>query len=220
MVDDYEDDLVMVNHGVGANGDAVPVEEAVEADETALNGVGGSRKPKREPLPPYFLTFTKHFLAKRPFSSDQRNVCLKGQLKATQFRNLIWAHFLGALPDHPAGWEPALRTTRSFYAHLLKKYAHDERHNPELSPEVNNPLSQDESSPWTQFFADKELVTCIKRDVERTSPDVALFRRAEVQRQLTNILFVYCKENPRLSYKQGMHEVLASIYLMLQGKIG
>ena len=28
---------------------------------------------------------------------------------------------------------------------------------------------------------------------------------------LSNVLFVWCKKNPEVSYKQGMNEVLASI---------
>lgn len=43
-------------------------------------------------------------------------------------------------------------------------------------------------------------------------PDVDFFRSSKVQQRLTDILFIYCKLNRDISYRQGMHELLAPIY--------
>jgi TBC1 domain family member 5 len=43
-------------------------------------------------------------------------------------------------------------------------------------------------------------------------PDIEYFRDAEVQTQLTNILFIYSVTHPDVGYRQGMHELLASLY--------
>lgn len=46
-------------------------------------------------------------------------------------------------------------------------------------------------------------------------PDVEFFRSDQVQEQMTDILFIYCKLNQDVSYRQGMHELLAPIYFVL-----
>ncbi|TFK45991.1 RabGAP/TBC [Heliocybe sulcata] len=97
----------------------------------------------------------------------------------------------------------------------------------------NNPLSLDQNvrvsvlvilhasslptqNPWKEWFASMELRKTIQQDVERTFPDVEYFRDAEVQYQLTNILFVYSVTHPHVGYRQGMHELLAPLYYALE----
>lgn len=41
---------------------------------------------------------------------------------------------------------------------------------------------------------------------------MAYFRDAEVQAELTNILFLYSIMHPDIGYRQGMHELLAPLY--------
>ncbi|CAE6472089.1 unnamed protein product [Rhizoctonia solani] len=87
----------------------------------------------------------------------------------------------------------------------------------------NNPLSLDESNPWTEYFASLELRKTIQKDVERTFPDVEYFRSARAQRMLADILFVYSRAHEGISYRQGMHELLAPVlwaldYDSLDGK--
>jgi TBC1 domain family protein 5 len=43
-------------------------------------------------------------------------------------------------------------------------------------------------------------------------PDIAYFRSSAVQAQLTNILYLYSVMHPAIGYRQGMHELLASLY--------
>ncbi|KAI8994920.1 hypothetical protein BDB01DRAFT_774606 [Pilobolus umbonatus] len=76
----------------------------------------------------------------------------------------------------------------------------------------NNPLALSDNNPWQQYFADTEIRKVIRQDVERTFPDVDFFRSNEVQQQLTDILFIYCKLNKEVSYRQGMHELLAPFF--------
>lgn len=42
-------------------------------------------------------------------------------------------------------------------------------------------------------------------------PDNDYFRSEKVQEQLNDILFIYCKINHDVSYRQGMHELVAHI---------
>ncbi|KAI0637423.1 hypothetical protein C8Q77DRAFT_1097485 [Trametes polyzona] len=78
--------------------------------------------------------------------------------------------------------------------------------------EKNNPLSLHDENPWREWFTAMELRKTILQDVERTFPDIAYFRDAEVQAELTNILFLYSTMHPDIGYRQGMHELLAPLY--------
>ncbi|KAL0946980.1 hypothetical protein HGRIS_013129 [Hohenbuehelia grisea] len=78
--------------------------------------------------------------------------------------------------------------------------------------EHNNPLSLHNDNPWNEWFASVELRRTILQDVERTFPEMAYFRRPDVQNHLTNILFLYSVMNPLIGYRQGMHELLAPLY--------
>lgn len=44
----------------------------------------------------------------------------------------------------------------------------------------------------------------------------AYFRLPETQRIMLDILFVYCRLNPDVSYRQGMHEILAPILFVVE----
>ncbi|KAL8768809.1 MAG: hypothetical protein Q9209_005098, partial [Squamulea sp. 1 TL-2023] len=66
-------------------------------------------------------------------------------------------------------------------------------------------------SPWTILRQDEELRAEIFQDVERCMPENLYFREPATQSMLVDILFIYCKLNPDVGYRQGIHEVLAPI---------
>lgn len=47
-------------------------------------------------------------------------------------------------------------------------------------------------------------------------PEEPYFRNPETQKILLNILFIFCKINPDVGYRQGMHEVLAPILWVVE----
>lgn len=63
---------------------------------------------------------------------------------------------------------------------------------------------------------DEEIRAEIYQDVERCMPDEEYFRQPETQRMLLDILFVFCKINQDVGYRQGMHEVLAPILWVVE----
>ncbi|KAF8321726.1 RabGAP/TBC [Clavulina sp. PMI_390] len=75
----------------------------------------------------------------------------------------------------------------------------------------NNPLSLEADSGWNDWFAAVDLRKTIRQDVERTFPDIPYFRDTRVQSILTTILFLHANSNPRIGYRQGMHELLAPL---------
>ena len=58
---------------------------------------------------------------------------------------------------------------------------------------------------------DEQLRAEIFQDVERCMPENLYFREPSTQNMLLDILFIYCKLNRDIGYRQGMHEVLAPI---------
>jgi len=50
---------------------------------------------------------------------------------------------------------------------------------------------------------------------KKSFPDINFFRNDNIQTILCNILFIYCKLNKDISYRQGMHEILAPILLVV-----
>ncbi|KFY10111.1 hypothetical protein V492_05186 [Pseudogymnoascus sp. VKM F-4246] len=79
-----------------------------------------------------------------------------------------------------------------------------------------DPLNDDDNSPWNTLRRDEQLWIEIAQDVERCMPDEPYFRLPETQKTLLQILFIYCKINQDIGYRQGMHELAAPILLAVQ----
>ncbi|KAI7880453.1 RabGAP/TBC [Lichtheimia hyalospora FSU 10163] len=137
-------------------------------------------------------------------------------------RSVYWKVFLEyfATPQ-PATWSSAQTERRQRYSNLKRKYIEEpaeqmiKKSDDDLDLVANNPLAQTDNNPWQQYFEDSEIRKVIRQDVDRTFPDVEFFRSDQVQEQMTDILFIYCKLNQDVSYRQGMHELLAPIYFVL-----
>lgn len=147
-----------------------------------------------------------------------RSRAITGEISRSPLRSVCWKLFFGTLPENISKWKTSLDAERAPYQKLRQKYVLDlqSKMNSEADLEVNNPLSQAEDSPWKRYFEDTELRKVIQQDVERTFPDEEFFRFEKVQNMLVDILFVYCRENDDVSYKQGMHELLAPILWVVQ----
>jgi len=55
----------------------------------------------------------------------------------------------------------------------------------------------------------------INLDVNRTYQDNSMFHSNENKELLTNVLFIWAKENPEVGYKQGMNEIIGVLYLSI-----
>lgn len=74
------------------------------------------------------------------------------------------------------------------------------------------PKKQTETS-WDSFHQDNDLKKIILLDINRTYQDKALFHDNAIKESFVNVLYIWAKENSSLSYKQGMNEILAVIFL-------
>ncbi|KAI8636917.1 rab-GTPase-TBC domain-containing protein [Parasitella parasitica] len=149
-----------------------------------------------------------------------RHRAVAGSVCQNGLRSVCWKIFLGYLPTLEVSTWPSLQLEqRQHYTDLRRKYIDEpaEKMNKKGEEDLsdNNPLALSDSNPWQQYFADTEIRTVIRQDVERTFPDVDFFRDNHVQQRLTDILFIYCKLNRDVSYRQGMHELLAPLYWVL-----
>lgn len=54
------------------------------------------------------------------------------------------------------------------------------------------------------------------QDVDRCMPEEPYFRQPSTQCLMTDILFVYCKINADIGYRQGMHEILAPVLWVIE----
>jgi TBC1 domain family protein 5 len=68
-------------------------------------------------------------------------------------------------------------------------------------------------NPWRSYFTSLDLLRTITLDVERVYPDMPYFSTPKVAQDLRTVLFLFAQSNQELSYRQGMHELAASLYL-------
>jgi TBC1 domain family protein 5 len=113
----------------------------------------------------------------------------------------------------------ALRSARSAYTSLRTHYLRVlDPSSVSSSGDGDNdddPLN-DSSEAWAALRADESLRADIALDVERCMPELAYFRDPGVQRCLGDALFVWCRLNPDVGYRQGMHEVLGMVLWVVE----
>lgn len=167
-----------------------------------------------------------------------------GKLRHCQFRSLCWRYFLDCLPKNCDLWLESCAKRRQQYdvikaRHLIVKEQEDQKATEHSVPSKLEPRDdgrsqgRDLKTKSSDLLKNKELdeeqqyiratnqcdhqnvFRTIERDVVRTFPDMEFFRQSEMQAILENVLFNYASENPHLSYKQGMHELLATLLYVL-----
>lgn len=150
------------------------------------------------------------------FMDNLKRMGVEGRLRSSRFRSVCWRVYLECLSDDQSLWVADTTKARKNYDGLKKKFLTNPRMDDYTANlKLNNPLSQDETSPWNRYFQDGELKITIRQDVIRTFPEIEFFHSSSVRDMMVNILFCYAREFPQMSYKQGMHELLAPIIFVL-----
>ncbi|VDI32240.1 TBC1 domain family member 5 [Mytilus galloprovincialis] len=145
-----------------------------------------------------------------------KHYAMHGYLRSSRFRSVSWKVFLEVLPDDVNLWVSKTREWRNKFDDLKNSLIVNPRKAVDhIDLCVNNPLSQADESPWNRFFQDNELRLTIKQDVIRTFPEVQFFQSEEIQERMIDLLFILCKTRSTISYKQGMHELLAPLVFVL-----
>lgn len=141
--------------------------------------------------------------------------CKRDSSLAVPFlRRLHWARLLRLLSGETLeGWALQVKEQRDRYRSLRQQQQLTASQLATLDPQRFHPLAATAGNPWSQRQADEELQEEIWRDIERTYPERQLFNREGTRRSLQRVLFTWAKGNPDVSYKQGMNEILAVLYL-------
>lgn len=140
----------------------------------------------------------------------RRLVWAHGIPDASWARPMTWKLLVEYLPPDRVYWDKVLATRRAKFWALVADVTVDPTDKP--LDDGDHPLNDSTNSQWREYFHDVDLRTLIRRDVDRTHPD--LHRMAKLRDSLERILFVYAKLHPELKYRQGMNE-LASPFLLV-----
>ncbi|VDK72716.1 unnamed protein product [Onchocerca ochengi] len=158
----------------------------------------------------------KEFFGQRINLKRIEKSCLSGKLRGSHVRSIIWRILLRCLPLEREEWCTILLRTRNSYEKLKSQLLTNPREQTSgLDPNVSNPLSLGDENPWQQYFIDCKLRECINRDVERTFPELEYFKNENVRTIMSDILFIYARQHPEIAYRQGMHEILATLIFVL-----
>eukprot|EP01136_Pigoraptor_vietnamica_P003900 Opistho-1_new@33724 len=164
----------------------------------------------RELMEEWKETFSgTHYLA------TLKKTMLAGRLRETKIRSVCWKLCWGILPENRDEWASAMKKSRIEYEDAQTRFLKDPHEIADADLSINNPLSQAVDSPWQRFFQDGELRQVITQDVERTFPESDYFQSPRIRAIMMDVLFCYTKLHPELSYRQGMHELLAPIIQVL-----
>ncbi|GMJ15602.1 hypothetical protein like AT4G29950 [Hibiscus trionum] len=138
-------------------------------------------------------------------------------------RGVQWRINLGILPP-PSSIDHLRRVTadsRRRYAGLRRRLLvdpHVPKDGASNSPDLvmDNPLSQNPDSTWSQFFRNAELEKMVNQDLSRLYPEhESYFHTPGCQGMLRRILLLWCLRHPECGYRQGMHELLAPLLYVL-----
>ena len=118
-----------------------------------------------------------------------------------------WAASLGA-------WRPGdVAAARRRYQDIRRARTEDPRvRAPDSDVSADNPLAHSDDSGWGNYFKTAEVRDTIALDLERLHPGDAFYSAPDVQHALLNVLLVWSLENPRLGYRQGMHELSSLVF--------
>ncbi|GKT37026.1 hypothetical protein ADUPG1_009889, partial [Aduncisulcus paluster] len=127
-------------------------------------------------------------------------------------RGLEWLGFLGVLGEDSGHWPNEIKfITDQFLSHKsLEKSL-----KPTRNLIADNPLAACEGGVWDFKFEKAEAEQDITIDLERLFPEIDFFRQGYVQSDLLKILRAWALDHKAQGYRQGMHEIAAVFYLIL-----
>ena len=131
-----------------------------------------------------------------------------------EFRSILYRIFLGILPyNNPGIWKENMEKKRKeYYDKLNNLLSKSENIIPFINCHALKGTKEYESLFKLIPEEDRDLLSLIKLDVDRTFQDLDLFHDDKVKEILCKILYVFSKDNPDPSYCQGMNEILGTLF--------
>ena len=133
-----------------------------------------------------------------------------------ELRPTAWKIYLGVLPSNSdlKEWIEKTESQRIKYRKKYKKYFSIKKYKGDPlggGNSSNNKRKNDRD--YNTLYEENELRRIINLDIVRTYQSINLFSEDFIKKLLLNVLFIWCKENDDVSYRQGMNELLAVLIL-------
>jgi hypothetical protein len=139
-----------------------------------------------------------------------------GVLAQSGLRGISWKVCLGVLPTKLDDWTGQTAAQREAYDALKRHHFADPHVEGQgMDPTLNNPLCPVENSPWANWEKLAEVREIVGLDVRRLCPEDTLLV-GPARALITDVLVIWALENTYLSYRQGMHELLAPLVHVLE----
>ena len=157
------------------------------------------------------LIFKEKILLNPYRVENLKKFATEGVLSKELLRPTAWRIFLGVLPNTTSlrEWVEIISSQREEFKKKIKKFC-------KIKKFIGDPLGGGTKKKKTsaESYEDSELKIIINKDLDRTRQEIDLFLQSKIKNILANVLYIWSKENPSISYRQGMHELLAIIFLV------
>ena len=165
---------------------------------------------KKYDLDKLSLIFKEKILLNSHRIEDLKKYANEAQLTKEYLRPIAWKIFLGVLPNTSSlkEWIEIISSQREEYKIKFKKYC-------KIKKIVGDPLGDSKKKKNSEnSIEDTKIKELINKDLDRTYQEIDLFLQNKIKNILANILYIWAKENQEISYRQGMHELLAIIFIV------
>ena len=155
------------------------------------------------------LIFKEKILLNPYKVEDLKKFSIEAKLTKENLRPIAWKIFLGVLPNTTSlrEWVEIISNQREEYKKKLKKFC-------KIKKFVGDPLGGGKKKKKNEGpVEDTYLKELINKDLDRTHQEIDLFLQNKIKNILANVLYIWSKENSTVSYRQGMNELLAIIFI-------
>ena len=147
-----------------------------------------------------------------------KNLIKKNKLvQKEELRPIAWKLFLGIIPEESnksiEEWIDIIDSQRNEYKNKLNKYCSIKKFK-QTDPLLNNE-NKDNDILIEEENKEKNIINLINLDLARTHQNIELFQKTKTKNILSNVLFIYAKENEDLPYGQGMNELISMLFICL-----
>ena len=168
-----------------------------------------SSQLKKNNIAELSLIFKEKILLNPYRVEDLKKLAIDAKLSKEKLRPIAWKIFLGVLPNTTSlkEWVEIISNQREEYKKKLKKYC-------KIKKFVGDPLGGGKKKKKNEGpVEDTDLKDLINKDLDRTHQEMELFLQNKIKNILANVLYIWSKENSIVSYRQGMNELLAIIFI-------
>ena len=168
---------------------------------------------KKNNLQELTIIFKEKILLNPYRLENLKKYAIKGELDKNLLRPIAWKLFLEVFPNSSSiiEWVEIISNQREEYKKKIRKFCKIEKF------KGGDPLCDisKKKKKNNMQSEDNVLKNTINKDLDRTHQNKDLFLQNKVKNILANVLYIWSKENKDISYRQGMNELLAIIFLSI-----